>query len=247
MALVQQDRIDAGVGFDWSKLPPNYSDLSGISHEIEELRFTRERASHRGIHQLQQLRRVWLFSVNQDFLDEIVQVPSIEMIYISGLTASDLRPLKQLRRLRQLILIDGTKVLDLDWVAELPPLQSLFLENFKRVSSIDALIEQQSLSALGFEGSMWTSAGIPTLSPLKLLSELRYLFLGNIRPKDCSLESLHGLKHLKLLQCAAAFPDEEFLRLKQALPKLRCAAFDLIQKYGSVREGIRAIVRESKL
>jgi hypothetical protein len=41
----------------------------------------------------------------------------------------------------------------MDWVAGLPPLETLAVENFKRVTHLDPLASLTSLSALGVEGS----------------------------------------------------------------------------------------------
>ena len=81
--------------------------------------FHRERSSHRGIHRFKHLRRLWLYGVNQDFLEEVVQIPSIQSLYVKGLTATDLGHLSQLPRLRRVIFTQGTKIPNLEWVANL--------------------------------------------------------------------------------------------------------------------------------
>jgi Leucine-rich repeat (LRR) protein len=242
MAFSHQDRIDGGVSFDWNSLPPHCTTLVELPLDATELCFRRDGSSHRGIHRFRQLRRLWLYSVNQEFLEELAEIPSVEQLFIDGTTITDISPLHRLPRLRRLIIIGGTKIESLDWVAGLPALQALAIENFKRVVYLDPLASLTSLSALGIEGSIWTRMRVSTLAPLSALRGLQYLFLTNLTASDCSLRHLHSMTDLKVLQIGALFPDEELLQLRLALPRLRCDWFEVIDRYGSTREGIRAAV-----
>jgi hypothetical protein len=168
---------------------------------------------------------VWLASVNQPFLGEIAEISAIELLYINGLTATDMSPLERLSQLRHLILIGGTKVDSLDWIRRLPPLEGFALENFRRISRLDPISSLKSLSALAVEGSTWTAMRVESLAPISELRCLRYFFFTNLRASDHSLRPLHGLTGLKAIQCGAMFPDEEFVALHRALPELRCCAW----------------------
>jgi hypothetical protein len=246
MAFSQQDRIDAGVSFDWSSLSAHRTSLVDLPHDATELRFRREGSSHRGIHRFSKLRRAWLYSVNQDFLEELAELPAIEQLFIDGSTATDLTPLHRLRQLRRLFVNGGTKIQSMDWVVGLPPLEALAIENFKRVLHLDPFASLTSLTALGIEGSIWTRMRVATLAPLSGLRGLRYLFLTNLTALDDSLRHLHPLAGLEVLQIGALFPDEELLRLRQALPRLRRDWFEMIDRHGSTREGIRAAVHGAR-
>ena len=242
MAILHQERIDAGVSFDYDALPPHRTSLADVRRDATELRFRRQRSSHNGIGRFRDLRRLWLYSVNQRFLDELAEITTVEMLFIEGLTATDLTPLKRLGKLRRLIIHGGTKIQSLDWVAALPQLEAFAIENFKRVSDLDPIISLTSLTALGIEGSIWTSMRVSSLAPLAQLRGLRFLFLTNLRAADRSLRPLHSLANLQVLQIGAVFPDEEFLLLRRALPELHCDWFGIIDRHGSTREGIRAAV-----
>ncbi len=242
MAFSHQDRIDGGVSFDWASLPVHRMSLVDLPHDTPELRFRREGSSHRGIHSFRKLSRAWLYSVNQDFLEELADLPAIEQLFIDGTTATDLTPLHRLRCLRRLVVIGGTKIQSMDWVTGLPPLEVLGMENFKRVRHLEPLASLTSLAALGVEGSIWTRMSVDTLAPLSSLGRLRYLFLTNLTASDKGLHFLHSLTGLKVLEIGALFPDEQFLKLRQALPRLHCDWFDMIDRYGSTREAIRASV-----
>ena len=243
MALSHQDRIDAGVGFDWDNLPPCQTKLDEVPSDAQELRFHRERSSHRGIQRFKNLRRLWVYGVNQDFLEEIVQLPDVQSLYIQGLTATDLTLLGQLPRLRRVILTQGTKIPNLDWVASLPHLESLSLEGSKQVFHLDPLASLTKLSALGIEGSTFTPMRVASLAPLSGLHDLRYLFITCLRTADGSLKPLHSLNRLEVLQCGSSyFHDDELVSLHQALPELHCGWFDVIERHGSTRAGIKSLM-----
>ena len=240
-----QARIDAHIGFRQDALLPVVSSLGEVLDTVQELRFRREVRSHRGLHRLKSLRRVWLYAVNQDCLEEVVQLPGVELLVMDGVTASDLSPLAAMRALRYLGVNGGTKVTSLYWVVDLPPLQSLALENFKRVVDLGPLSALTTLTALGFEGSIWMRMTPRTLAPLRGLRALQSLFLTNVLTKDRSLEPLQGLVALKTLDFGALFPDEELIQLWRALPNLKCSWFDMLDRYGSTRAGIRASVKKA--
>lgn len=239
MAFSHQDRIDAGVSFDWSSLPVHRSSLADLSHDATALHFRRQGSSHRGIHRFNRLRRVWLHSVNQAFLEELADIPTIEQLFIKGTTAADLTPLHRFRQLRRLVINGGPKIQSMDWVVGLPSLEALAIDTFTRVSRLDPVASLTSLTALGIEGSIWTRMRVSTLAPLSGLHRLRYLFLTNLTASDSSLRHLHSLSGLEVLQIGALFPDDELLRLRQALPRLRCDWFEMIDRHGSTREAIR--------
>ena len=74
---------------------------------------------------------------------------------------------------------------------------------------------------------------------------MRSLFLTNVLTKDRSLEPLQGLLALETLDVGALFPDKELIQLRRALPNLKCSWFDLLDRYGSTRAGIRASVKKA--
>ena len=215
-----------------------------LSHDTNEMSFCRERSSHRGINCFQNLRRVWLYSVNQEFLEELAEISTIESLFIKGFTATDLTPLWKMKRLRRLILINNPKIQSLDWVAELPAVESLCIEHFQHISHLDPLASLTNLSALGVEGSVGTAMRISSLKPLSNLQKLQFLSLTNLRVSDQKLSHLCLLANLEILHCARYFPDEEFLRLRRALPKLQCQWFDMIDRYGSTSKGVRKLVKD---
>jgi hypothetical protein len=240
--LVHSERIEAGIGFDWSTVPKVVTTLEGVPDDAQELHFLRERKSHRGFARLQRLKRAWLNGIDAEFLAEIAQVPSLEVLQLSRVTAADLGPLHRLRRLKRLMVGDAGKIESLHWVAGLPELDALQISNFKRVRDLEPLTALQSLVTLGVEGGMWSPMRPDTLAPLARMPNLRNLFLLSTRVADRSLRPLHALKDLRVLQCTTFYPDDEFRELRRALPKLECSWFELLDRYGNLRDAVRAIV-----
>jgi Leucine-rich repeat (LRR) protein len=241
--MSHQARIDAGIGFHFNTPPPSPTSLDCLSLDTTSLSFRREKSSSRGINRFKQLTHVWAYAVNQEFLEELASIPTIEWLFIRGTTATDLTPLCQLRQLRRLVIKGGTKIENLDWIVGLPALEALALENFRRVRDVDPITSLPSLRALGLEGGNWTNMRVASLAPLSSLTQLHYLFLTSFRAEDRSLRPLYSLINLKVLECAAFFPDEEFRELRKAIPRLECSWFDMLDRYGSIRAGIKAEVK----
>jgi len=240
-----RERFEAGIAPDWTRLGTPATSLADLPDDATELCFTRIKASHRGVARLRQLRHAIIFAVDQDFLDELAGLARLESLFIGSTTARDLRPLARLARLRRLTVAGGTKIADLRWVEGLPRLEALALENFKRVSRLDPLAALTGLTALGVEGSMWTPMKAASLAPLAALGRLRALFLTNLRVADRDLAPLHGLARLRVLRCAAFFPDAAFAALRAAKPALRCTWFEMLDRPGGIRAGIAAAVKSS--
>lgn len=217
------ERIAAGIGFEWDRLPRKLASVADIGADDTDVSFRRERDSHRGLHHYRAIRRLWADDVDAAFLDEIARMPALDTLYMQRVTATDLRPLAALPRLRRLVVKDATRVDDLAWVSGLSAIEALGLENLKRVSALDPLSGLAGLRALGVEGSMWTAMRVASLQPLAALAGLEYVFLTNLRVADRSLRPLHGLPGLRALQCARWFGDGEFAALAAARPGVRCS------------------------
>lgn len=196
--------------------------MADVQADAEELHFARTRTSHRGIRRLRRLRHLWAHAVDQDFLDEICELESLEMLYAESVTAGDLTRLASLPCLRRLVVKDAPKVDNLDWLRPMRSLRALGLEHLKRVDQLESLAALTRLRCLGIEGSLWTPMRIRSLQPLQGLRHLEFLFLTNLRVQDRSLRPLHGLAELRVLHCARFFPAPEFTALADARPSLKC-------------------------
>lgn len=219
-------RINAGLCFDWRKVPK--SKLPADAPRKPRL-FThaRDGDSFNGIERLQSIEVLYPTNVNQAYLEAICDLENLHTLRLErAINVKDLSPIQRLLKLKQLAVIDATKVADLRWAQPLGHLRSLGLENFKRVEDLEPLAGLTNLEALAVEGSMWTAMRLTSLRPLASLRNLRWLFMTNLRVTDRSLEPLHTLGKLKVLECAKFFPDEQFAQLARALPGLDCNWLD---------------------
>ena len=239
--------FDAGIAFDLDKLPKLVMTLDGVPDNVEELTLARQGRSHRGLSRLKRLRHLWAGSVNQEMIEEIAELPELEILRIKNLSAASLEPLAGNRKLKRLIIKGGNKVPDMEWTRGLSPtLDVLHLESLFRATDIGPIGELGQLRTLGLEGGMDRKLELKSFEPLGTLSNLQYLLLAATRVADKSLAPLHGLKKLRHLSCGAFFPDAEFVALQKASPKLDCSWFMMIEEYGSIRKGLAAFSERMK-
>ncbi len=224
-----RERVEAGIGFEWDRVPERVSSLDGIPPDVTALSFHRARQSHRGIGNFRCLTDLWAYSVDTSFLEEICSISSLQRLYMEAVRATDLTCLRHLPRLERLVVVGATRVPDLHWTSDLPSIRVLGLENFKLVSSLEPLSSLRQLEAIGVEGSMWSPMRVRSLAPLRNLENLRWVFLTNLRVSDRSLDALRGLPLLRVLQCGDFYPPEEMRGLARANPQLHC---DWFEKYG---------------
>jgi hypothetical protein len=121
--------------------------------------------------------------------------------------------------LKTLVIWGNAKAETLAGIDLLLGLESLALENFERVRSINPLAALTNLRALSIEGSMRSRMVIETLKPLEKLKRLRELHLANLRVMDESLAPVAELKQLERVFIANMFSVEEFAKLSAALPR----------------------------
>jgi hypothetical protein len=215
-------RIEAGVGFEWDRLPRTVRSVDLVATDATDVSFSRDRRSQRGLHRFGAIRRLWADGVDDAFLDEIVRMPGLEVLSMQRVTAADLAPLASLPALRHLSISHSPGIGDLGWTAGLR-VQALALHDLKRIVSLEPLAALGGLRALAVEGGMGAAMRVATLLPLQGLHALQALFLANLRVADRSLRPLHGLARLRELQCARWYDDGEFAALSAALPDLRCS------------------------
>src|ERR1700752_5396508 len=100
----------------------------------------REKNSHRGISQRRGLRTLVAGAANQDYLDEICELPDLEHRDLAWpVTASDLSGLRRLTNLHVLKINTPRNVTDFTPILDLPALRYLFIKNAKHLTSLDWL------------------------------------------------------------------------------------------------------------
>lgn len=175
---------------------------------------------------LSDVRFLWLSSrVNQPIFEAACSMAGLEGLYIEWSGIKDLSPLLNLVDLKYLSIGSSAQVQSIDCLRHMHGLVVLEIENLKKISNLEPLAGLTQLEGLAVEGSTWTTQIVDSLRPLVKLRNLKYLFLSNLRTKDNSLEPLTKLDSLIHLRTAFWWSEEEFIRLREALPRL---------KYGSL-------------
>lgn len=138
-----------------------------------------------------------------------MKLRNLERLVITGTSAADLRPLAELKHLKQLLIWDAPHVSDLSFLAPMRSLQMLALTNFPGVRDSKPLEHLHSLKAFGFDSTAESNLKlkVASLAPLSALGALQYLSLVGLRIEDHSLtplcswfEYLDMLGSLKRLQ-----------------------------------------------
>ena len=95
---------------EWRRWPECKTRLSDVHPGIESLHFYREKESHQGIKHLTSVTQLLAKQVDQDYLDEICELQSLDRLEMEVVTASDLSPLLNLPRLRFLKILESTSM-----------------------------------------------------------------------------------------------------------------------------------------
>ena len=217
-----QQRIDAGIGFQWDSFPPYLLEPPRADATDRLLRLRRKGKSHRGVSACTSVRELWAHSVDEAFLAEICELKELTFLHIEGTSVSDLSPLRRLSKLDRLFITGATIVRDLAFLDAHSRLSALGLEHFPEVRDLEPISSLPELVGLAFEGSVWTPGQVVSLSPLKTLARLQCLCIVNLKVADGSLRPLHELPSLQALQCANYFSELEFSALKSSKPNLEC-------------------------
>ena len=190
--------------------------------DAERLHFYRENKSQRGISGLNSVTELLAKRVDQEFLDEICELQSLDYLEIEVLTATDLSPLLNLPRLRYLKIYGLRNAKDLTPITKIDTLRKLFIENSRNLRDLDFLDFTQPLEALGVEGSMYTKQKITTHEPLSDLKYLQAVFLSSVQLTDKNLDYLANMPNLIYLSCARFAPKSSFDSLRTLMPELVC-------------------------
>lgn len=218
---------------NWEGQPEHRNSLVGVSRDQQRMRFRREKNSHCGLREFEDLKELVIFCPNQEAIEEIGFLQKLEFLYIDETRAKDLSALTRCRNLRHLTIKGATQATGLDWVTDLAPLDSVLFENFSKVTDISPMNSLGTVKALGIEGSMWKRQKVDTFAPLSALSQLEGLFITNCKPARDQLTPVHALTSLRFLEAPAFYSEEEFSELQKALPNLACDWFDRIKAHGS--------------
>jgi len=194
--------------------PEEYEDSSRLSLSLQADSSRARTKLIRGwcdaLSTLDKVAFLWILgTVNQDLLNAVCRMPSLEGLWAKNTSFSSLKPIPEAPALRFLSLRNLPRVDSLAPLAAARNLLWLELENTKRVRDLQPLAQLGGLQGLAVCGSMWTTQHVQTLEPLQYLEDLRYLSIVNLRSDDKSLRWLFALNRLRHFSCAQWWDADE--------------------------------------
>jgi hypothetical protein len=211
--------------FPIGQQPDFIKDLNQIEIVPSEIAIQGSTKNLERLQKLNEVEKLWLFTVNQSEFDLIMNNVKPRILYIYELKVEDLSSLEKLTEIEEIHLCWNTKATQLWDLSKNARLKSLSIEDFKRLNNLEPLKHCQSLKELALSGGISNTLNINTLKPLEKLTGLKYLTMSNIRVKDESLEPLANLVNLKELNISNQFPTKEYARLSVRLPNTKCDKF----------------------
>ncbi len=176
--------------------------------------------------ELDHLREIWFLHVKPETLDRVLKSADPEILRIEGVQTDDLSCLSRLGRVRGLAIEWNTKLESLDCLRPLQRVDTLSLNDMKRIRDLSPIAEIGGLRQLSLAGGMWSDLDLETLAPLAALKDLEVLWIAATRVRDGSLAPLEQLKNLRTLEIAnSTASTEEFARLAARLPHVDCDMF----------------------
>jgi hypothetical protein len=167
------------------------------------------------------VRFLWLNSrVPQVMFDAACQVPNLEGLWVKWTAGKSIASLSHSHTLRYLHLGNCSGVASLAPLGDLTSLAWLGIEHFPKIDTIDPLASLTQLIGLTVQGSMLTTQRIRSIEPLRMMRDLRYLSLANVRVDDNSLDPLSGMKDLETLILPKWWDPSAVKSIRNANPKL---------------------------
>ena len=207
--------------------PDEFSATLGISPDAEIGVHHRVKQSFRGISTRKKLRILTASAVNQDFLDEICELPELEWLELTWpVTAETLEGLKRLPKIHRLKIDSPRNITDFTPILALPRLSRLEIENAKHLFDLGWMRPlRDRLEILGLDGSINTVQKIASLDPLDGFA-IRKLTMTSASVADKDLSPLITCRQLTELVCAKAVSTfEGFMALADARPDMACDWF----------------------
>ncbi|MBC8024736.1 MAG: hypothetical protein H7Y89_01980 [Steroidobacteraceae bacterium] len=210
--------------------------MEGIDRSLAELVYRPGAGKHvaGSLLAFSKLRALWVYGADATLVAEVAELKRLEGLSLERMKTAEIAPLGGMQPLRSLALCDSSQAASLETIANLDALQVLEIHDMSGVNTLEWVKSLASLRTLAFEGSPARRATIDSLSPISGLSDLENLFITTLVVEDRSLEPVVALKKLRVMQSTNYFPSDEFKRLSEANPALKCSWTDTVKKYGSL-------------
>jgi Leucine-rich repeat (LRR) protein len=207
---------------NWPEWDRYAMSVAEIPVDAQRALIYREKKSHRDLSSRNRLLKLKARQVNQEFLNEICELPNLVYLELDVVTATDLTPLKNLVSLESLRIESVRKAEDFTPLAAMNWLGYLSINHAKHLSELSQLSNAHHLRMLGVEGGMWGAQKIEGLQPLCGLQSLECLFMSSVVLRDKDLSCLAEIPNLRVFDCARFASKSQFEELRKLLPELEC-------------------------
>lgn len=194
-------------------------DMAEVSPDAEYLAI---RGKARGLDRLKQLSNLtvlWASGITPQLVDALPAASKLRAINLYQVGRTELAAVGRLSSLEHLLIGWANHLVDLSWLAQLPRLRTLVIEDAFRLD-LDTLPRLPSLQAFQLGGGIWKVLKLPSLAPIRRLPGLRFLSLNALTVADGSLSPLGDLPELQSLHTANIFSVEESARLAARHPDI---------------------------
>lgn len=172
------------------------------------------------------MRQVWT-PYNRDWLDHLVQVESLESLYVRLPRSADVDGISQFSQLKHLILKCTRHQENLNFLRGMDNLHSLCVSQAMGVKRLTPLGTLTQLRELYIDGTISGCQTVQSLAPLAKLVHLRYcLLLLRVEKKNRTIRHLYRLSELQFLCLRDDFAQKEYETLLRKLPHLDQISFN---------------------
>lgn len=178
---------------------------------------------------------MWVSSrTTQGLFEAVCEIPNLQGLFIEWGRITDLSPLLRSTHLQYLHIGSAPGARQVECLADLHNLIVLEIEHIPALHSLAPVAHLTQLQGLAVIGSTWSTQVVASLAPLRSLTNLKYLFLENLRAEDGSLAPLCHLTSPVNLRTAYWWPLYDFRLLAECLPNIRYGSLlqhDLIDRF----------------
>ncbi len=220
------DFLDRSLGH-WSICPNrdrwafHVDDVKDVPSDQSTLTITKNDRNWERIFDLPKLEELTLHEPSKEQVRSIEQLTGLQRLRITHARPKSLDFLSRLSILRELVLEYVSGVEQLEPLGSLPGLESLHLENLRRVEDFSGVAPSKSLKYLSIDGTLDWRQPVRNLDFLGSLGNLELLRLAGVRvlaatPALSGLARLGKLKKLKIAM--NALPIEDFAFIEAICP-----------------------------
>lgn len=175
---------------------------------------------------VQGLRHLYITNIRERELHALIALGlDIETLYLYNCQVADLSVLRDAVSLKFLLMDWNTKNSGLPRFRNDSPLRGLYVNDFKRLTTLESLWELRNLRYLNISGGITTTLKLDSLAPIGSLQQLEELALYNLNVERDGLRPLASLAGLKELELSNQFATDEYAFLAVQLPHARCLGF----------------------